>query len=132
MTPSPLSVTVRSFSFRKGYPEAPEGHGGGSVFDCRGLPNPGRTPELAPFTGKDEPVADFLEAAPEVQEFWENVRGVVEIHLRSFLERGFSDLSVAFGCTGGRHRSVFMAEKLDRHLRTHFPMVKVRLTHRDL
>lgn len=132
VTPSDLSVSVQSFSFKRGYPEAPGGHGGGSVFDCRGLPNPGRVPELAEFTGRDEPVADFLEKTPEVQEFWENVRGVVDIHVRAFLERDFSDLSVAFGCTGGQHRSVFMAEKMADHLRATFPNVQVRLNHREI
>ncbi|NNM04210.1 MAG: phosphotransferase enzyme family protein, partial [Gemmatimonadetes bacterium] len=132
VSPSSLTVGIQSFSFKKGPPETPGGHGGGSVFDCRGLPNPGRIPELAEFTGRDEPVANFLETTPEVQEFWESCRGIVDLHVRSFLDRDFSDLSVAFGCTGGQHRSVFMAEKMAEHLRAHFPNIQVRLNHREL
>ena len=129
---SDLTVTIQSFSFRRGYPEPTGGHGGGSIFDCRGLPNPGRIPELEPFTGQDEVIIDWLERSPQVQEFWENVRGIAEQHIESFLERGFSDLSMAFGCTGGQHRSVFMAGKLAHHLRTRFPHVSVAVSHREL
>ncbi len=129
---SELTVSVQSFSFKKGYPEATEGHGGGSVFDCRGLPNPGRTPEFAELTGRDEAVIEFLERSPQVQEFWENVRGIMDQQIEAFLSRGFSSLAVSFGCTGGQHRSVFMAGKLANHLRIRFPHVKLQLSHREL
>jgi len=129
---SRLTVSVGSFSFKRGYPEDKTGHGGGTVFDCRGLPNPGRLEEFKELTGRDEPVADFLERSSEVQEFWENVRGIIEGHVRSYLSRDFSDLSVSFGCTGGQHRSVFMAEKLAGHIESVFPSVTVSLSHREL
>jgi RNase adaptor protein for sRNA GlmZ degradation len=77
-------------------------------------------------------VADFLERAPVVQEFWENVRGIVDMNVESYLSRNFSSLSVSFGCTGGQHRSVFMAEKLAAHIRTRFPAVRLSLTHREI
>jgi aminoglycoside/choline kinase family phosphotransferase len=130
--PSRLTVSVRSFSFKRGYPADTEGHGGGTVIDCRGLPNPGRLDEFRELTGRDEPVADFLEGSSDVQEFWEYVKGIVEAHVRSYLSRDFSSLSVSFGCTGGQHRSVFMAEKLSGHLRAAFPSVTVELAHREL
>jgi aminoglycoside/choline kinase family phosphotransferase len=129
---SELTVSVRSFSFKRGYPEDTGGHGGGSVFDCRGLPNPGRFPEFAELTGRDEAVIDFLEGSPPVQEFWENVRGIMDMHIEAFLSRGFSNLGVSFGCTGGQHRSVFMAGKLVDHLRLRFPHVKLQISHREL
>ena len=129
---SNLTVTVRSFAFKRGYPEDTEGHGGGSVFDCRGLPNPGRLPEMVNLTGLDDSVIDILDGSSEVQEFWENVRGIVEMQVESYLSRGFSSLSVSFGCTGGQHRSVFMAGKLTEHLQLCFPHVRVQTNHREL
>lgn len=131
-TPSGLTVSVGSFSFKRGYPEDSSGHGGGSVFDCRGLPNPGRVDGLKEMTGKDEPVVEFLEREGDVQEFWENARGIVDAHVHTFLNRGFSNLAVSFGCTGGQHRSVFMAAKMAEHLKSHFPTVEVLETHREL
>jgi aminoglycoside/choline kinase family phosphotransferase len=129
---SRLTVSIQSFSFKRGYPQDTEGHGGGSVFDCRGLPNPGRHPEFADLTGQDEAVVDYLERSPPVQEYWENVRGIVDMHVEAYLGRDFSDLSVSFGCTGGQHRSVFMAGKLADHLRQRFPNVNLRINHREL
>jgi len=126
---SGLGVLVRSFSYRDGYPADAEGHGGGFVFDCRALPNPHHVDALRDLTGEDEPVAEFLERSAEVQEFWANVSGLVDAHVERWLDRGFASLSVAFGCTGGRHRSVFMAAKLAAHLRGRYPHVAVRLQH---
>jgi aminoglycoside/choline kinase family phosphotransferase len=130
--PSRLTVSVQSFSFKRGYPEDSSGHGGGHVFDCRGLPNPGRLDEYVDLTGQDEPVIDFLERSPLVQEFWEAVKGIAEMHVESYLDRGFTDLAFSFGCTGGQHRSVFMARKLADHLRVRFPNVQSHLSHREL
>jgi len=130
--PSTLGVLVQSFSFREGYPEDREGHGGGFVFDCRALPNPHHEPALRDQTGEDAAVVDWLERAPDVQEFWENVRGLVEAHVERYVGRGFASLTVSFGCTGGRHRSVFMAAKLAAHLRQRYPHVTVRLRHGNL
>ncbi len=129
---SELTVHIHSFSYRKGYPKDSEGHGGGFVFDCRSLPNPGRLPEFAELTGEDETVADHLERSPKVQEFFENVRGMVDLHLEDYLSRAFKSLTVSFGCTGGQHRSVFMANKLADHIRTRFPQVEARVKHTEL
>jgi aminoglycoside/choline kinase family phosphotransferase len=124
-----LGVLIRSFSYRDGYPSDTEGHGGGFVFDCRSLPNPHHEPALRDLNGEDEPVADFLERSREVQEFWSGVSDLVDAHVERFLERRFSSLTVAFGCTGGRHRSVFMAAKLAAHLKGRYPEVAVRVVH---
>jgi aminoglycoside/choline kinase family phosphotransferase len=129
---SGLVVLVQSFSFRDGYPTDMEGHGGGFVFDCRALPNPHRVPELRDLTGLTPAVADYLERLPEVQEFWENVCGILDAHVERYVERGFSSLTVSFGCTGGQHRSVFMAEKLGAHLRAQFPHVDAHVRHGKL
>ena len=127
-----LGVLIRSFSYRDGYPSDTDGHGGGFVFDCRSLPNPQHVPALRDFTGEDEPVADFLERSREVQEFWSSVSDLVDAHVERFLERRFSSMTVAFGCTGGRHRSVFMAAKLAAYLRSRYPQVAVRVIHGKL
>ncbi len=127
--PQGLSVHVASFSYRDGWPPDESGHGGGHVFDCRWLPNPGRLPELAGLTGRDAPIVRFLEAIPETEAFWGHVAALVDAHIANFRERNFSDLSVAFGCTGGQHRSVYFAERLARHLGERHPGVTVHLRH---
>ena len=129
---SGLVVLIQSFSFRDGYPPDIEGHGGGFVFDCRALPNPHRFPELRDLTGENDKVVDFLDRSAEVQEFWENVRGIVDAHVERYVDRGFSSLTVSFGCTGGQHRSVFMAKKLAAHLSARYPHVESRVSHRRL
>jgi aminoglycoside/choline kinase family phosphotransferase len=124
-----LTVHLASFSYRQGLPPDESGHGGGFVFDCRSLPNPGRYAEYANVTGRDRVVIEFLEATPEVEAYWKHVVPLVDAHIVSFRERGFSDLAIAFGCTGGQHRSVYFAERLARHIRQHHPDVVVRLEH---
>ena len=126
---SSLVVSIRSFSYRDGYPADTEGHGGGFIFDCRAIPNPHHVPELREFTGKDEKIADYIERQPEAQEFWAGVTGLVEPHVEKFMDRGFDSMSVAFGCTGGRHRSVYFATKMAAHLGAKYPQVGVRLVH---
>jgi len=129
--PAGLTVTITSFSFRRGYPEDATGHGGGFVFDLRALHNPGRYAEFADLSGRDAPVARFLHRRPEVRRVWRHVRALVTFQVEEYLRRGFTSLSVAFGCTGGQHRSVFFAETLARYLRRRFPGVHVELVHRE-
>ncbi len=129
---SGLAVLVQSFSFRDGYPPDLEGHGGGFVFDCRALPNPYDRPDLRDLTGEDAAVQDFMERAPGVREFWTNVRGLVDFQVEDYESRGFGSLTVSFGCTGGRHRSVFLARKLAEHLGSRHPNVGVHIQHRRL
>ncbi len=124
-----LTVHLNSFSFRRGYPPDETGHGGGFVFDCRALPNPGRSAEFAELNGRDEPVIAFLSQAPEVEAFWTGVAQLVEASVREYQGRRFTDLTVNFGCTGGQHRSVYFAERMARHLRARFPDIGVRVEH---
>lgn len=111
-----LLVRIFSFSYKKGIPEDCSGNGGGYVFDCRGIPNPGRMPEYRGMTGLDAPVIDFLKGYPETEEFARHTAALADMHVDNYLERGFTDLMFSFGCTGGRHRSVYFAERLADHL----------------
>ncbi|MEX1256231.1 MAG: RNase adapter RapZ [Gemmatimonadota bacterium] len=133
VAPDSLGLTVRisSFSYRAGVRRDEGPHGGGFVFDCRALPNPGRSPEYAGVTGLDPSVAAFFERAPEVEDFWTRVVPLVEAHVENYRGRGFTDLAVSFGCTGGQHRSVYFAERLARHLRERFPDVAAKVAHRE-
>ncbi len=126
-----LTVHVTSFSYRRGYPHDLAGHGGGFVFDCRALPNPGRLPEFADRCGLDVPVAEYLERQEALEPYWSSVRTLAESQVETYLGRGFNSLSVAFGCTGGQHRSVYLAERLAGWLRERFPQIQVRLLHRE-
>lgn len=130
-TTIPLTVHLASFSYKKGYPVDDSGHGGGFVFDCRTLNNPGRYAEYRSLNGQDTPVVEFLEREPTVELFWNSVSALVDAAVESYMARGFTSLSVAFGCTGGQHRSVYFAERLNRHLRGKFPDLHVELEHRE-
>lgn len=127
-----LTVTVSSFSFKKGIPEDPSGNGGGYVFDCRSIHNPGRYDRYKKLTGLDEEVIRFLEDDGEITAFLEHVYGVVEPHVETYSRRGFSSLMVSFGCTGGQHRSVYCAEHLAAHLASKYPELRIVLRHREL
>jgi aminoglycoside/choline kinase family phosphotransferase len=126
--PAPgLTVRVFSFSFHNGIPADESGNGGGFVFDGRSLPNPGREEQYRQLTGKDEAVIDYLDRQPGVNEFLEHAFSLVDSSVANYRQRGFSSLSVSFGCTGGQHRSVYLAEHLAEHLRgTKGVDVKVR------
>ncbi|MGE5424569.1 MAG: phosphotransferase [Syntrophothermus sp.] len=125
-----LKVNIFSFSYKKGIPADPSGHGGGFVFDCRALPNPGRYPEYSKVSGKGIEVIDFLKKEMPVARFLENVFQLVDQSVEEYLKRGFSSLSVGFGCTGGQHRSVYCAEKLAGHL-VEKHNVKVEIIHHE-
>ncbi len=126
-----LTLHLYSFSYRRGYPEPADGHGGGFVFDCRSVPNPGREPEYRLLSGLDEAVCRFLEQERATEEYWSSVSRLADAHISEFSRRGFDSLTMAFGCTGGQHRSVYFAERLARHVRGAFPDVRVRLHHRE-
>ncbi len=125
---TPLVVHINSFSFRKALPQDTGGNGGGFVFDCRGILNPGRLPEFKSQTGRDKPVKDFLEQQTRMPEYLNSVYDIVDISVEDYIKRGFGSLQVSFGCTGGQHRSVYAADALARHLRNKFH-VKINLHH---
>ena len=125
-----LKVRISSFSFIYGsIPQDPSANGGGHVFDCRALPNPGRYEEYKSLTGMDEPVAEYLMKEKEVQEFLMQVNAIVDQSVSKYLERGFTDLMVSFGCTGGQHRSVFSAEMLSQYLADKYDDVLIIVRH---
>ena len=128
---SKLTVTIYSFSYKKGIPEDVSGNGGGYVFDCRGIYNPGRYDEFKTLTGLDKPVIDFLEEKGEITEFLNSVYRLANPHIENYLTRGFSNLMFCFGCTGGQHRSVYSAQRFAEYVRQKYD-VKVVLNHREL
>ena len=127
---SGLTVTVMSFSFKKGIPNDASGNGGGYVFDCRSTHNPGKYEPYKQLTGLDEPVIQFLEKDGEITRFLSHVDPIVDAHTQRFIERGFTHLMVCFGCTGGQHRSVYSAQHVAEHLHQKFG-VRVHLIHRE-
>lgn len=127
----PLTVRIFSFSYHSGIPKDETGNGGGFVFDARAIPNPGREEQYKNLTGKDAPVIDFLNHQEAVTPFFAAVLSLVEPTVASYQQRGFQDLMVSFGCTGGQHRSVYLAERLANRLRS-LPDVRVVLRHQEL
>jgi aminoglycoside/choline kinase family phosphotransferase len=114
----PLTLRIFSFSFHQGAPKDETGHGGGFVFDGRSLPNPGREERFKALTGKDTPVIEYLNQQESVHQFLASVMSLVDASVNSYRERGFKNLMVSFGCTGGQHRSVYLAEQLAKHFRS--------------
>lgn len=125
-----LTVQVKSFSYKRGIPKDDSGNGGGFVFDCRFIHNPGRYQPYKKLTGRDQPVIDFFEKESTIYNFVEQVKGIVEEAVENYVERGFANLCINFGCTGGQHRSVFSADCIAKHLEEKYP-VKVVLHHRE-
>ena len=128
-----LTVRVMSFSYRKGgIPEDNSGNGGGFVFDCRAMHNPGKYEQYKKITGADAPVIEFLESQGEVQHYLEHVYGLVDPAVDKYIGRGFLNLMVAFGCTGGQHRSLYCANHLAEHLKDKFgDRIHIVLEHRE-
>ncbi len=127
-----LCISIYSFSFKKGSPVDFSGNGGGFIFDCRAIHNPGKYAQYKNSTGRDENVRKFLLDDGEITTFMDHVKAIADQSVQRYIERGFTSLMFSFGCTGGQHRSVFSAESLCQHLRTKFPNVKIVLTHREL
>lgn len=126
----PLVVRVYSFSYKKGIPADSSGNGGGFVFDCRAINNPGKYERFNFFTGMDENVIQFLEDDGEITPFLEQAYQLVDFSVKRYMDRGFQNLMVSFGCTGGQHRSVYAAEKMAEHINKKFG-VEVQLIHRE-
>ncbi len=123
-----LTIRVNSFSYKKGIPQDASGNGGGFVFDCRGVLNPGRFDEYKKLTGRDKPVIDFLESKTRMHEFLAAAKQAVEISVDDYLARGFEHLMISFGCTGGQHRSVYSADAMAKHLKEKYNLNAV-VTH---
>lgn len=123
-----LKITIVSFAYKRGIPVDISGNGGGYVFDCRAIPNPGIYDEFKPLTGKDEPVIKFFKKTPEMEFFIQQSINLIDAHVHKFLNRGFSNLWVGYGCTGGQHRSVYAAEYLANYLKHTYP-ADIQITH---
>jgi hypothetical protein len=126
-----LKISVTSFSYKQGIPYDASGNGGGYVFDCRAIHNPGRYEEYKLLTGKDEEVINFLEGKSDVEKFLKEIWKLILMSVKDYQQRGFKNLMINFGCTGGQHRSVYCAEKTAKYLRTK-PDLIVDLKHTEL
>jgi aminoglycoside/choline kinase family phosphotransferase len=126
-----LVVRIFSFSFHRGLPKDDSGNGGGFVFDGRSLPNPGREDRFKPLTGRDAPVLEYLNQQETVHQYLASVMSLVDASVNNYQQRGFKNLMVSFGCTGGQHRSVYLAEQVAKRLRGRAGL-EVVVTHREL
>ncbi|MDD3876838.1 MAG: RNase adapter RapZ [Bacteroidales bacterium] len=127
-----LLIDIRSFSYKRGIPYDASGNGGGFVFDCRGLPNPGRIDELKVFTGNDKQVIEYLEKQNSVNDFIDAAQKIISINIDNYIKRDFSNLCINFGCTGGKHRSVYAANKIKEYLNIKYPLLAIDLKHLEL
>jgi aminoglycoside/choline kinase family phosphotransferase len=125
-----LTVRINSFSYKRGIPIDDKGHGGGFVFDCRSLPNPGRYEKYQTLTGYDKAVIDFFKKQKKLKEFLSHVSALISSAIKNYQDRNFTDLFIAFGCTGGQHRSVYCANQLADYIRKTFK-VDIDIYHRE-
>lgn len=124
-----LEILIQSFSFKKGFPEDESGNGGGYVFDCRGILNPGRYDEYKKLTGRDKPVIDFLEQKTSINQWLQHIFNTIQFNIEDYLQRGFKNLQISFGCTGGQHRSVYSTDKMAQMISEKFPQIKLTVRH---
>lgn len=127
-----LTVSLKSFSYKRGIPYDASGNGGGYVFDCRALNNPGRYDEYKNLTGKDKEVEDFLLKNSRVLTFLDFAKTLVTLSIQEYTRLGYSHLEVDFGCTGGQHRSVYCVEAMAKFLKENFPQVNIEVKHLEL
>ena len=125
-----LNVKIISFAYKKGLPDDPSGNGGGFVFDCRAINNPGKYERYNVFTGLDEPIVRFLEGDGEIIVFLKHVYALVDASVKRYIDRGFTHLMIGFGCTGGQHRSVYCAQRMAEYLHARYE-IKINLIHRE-
>ena len=123
-----LIISINSFSYKKGIPQDTSGNGGGFVFDCRLLHNPGKYEQYKQLNGKDGEVIAFLDNEPEVAEYLTNIYGIVDAAVAKYIRRNFTNLMISFGCTGGQHRSVYCAEQVAKHINEKFD-VELKIKH---
>lgn len=128
-----LKVTIYSFSYKKsGIPKDDSGNGGGFVFDCRFINNPGRLDEYKNMTGLQQPVIEFIQKQEAMTVFLNNVFDITDLAIENYVSRDFKNLMISFGCTGGQHRSVYSAEFLKRHINEKYKNVITEIHHNDL
>lgn len=127
-----LTVSLKSFSYKTGIPYDATGNGGGYVFDCRALNNPGRYDEYKNLTGKDKSVEDFLLKNSRVRTFLDFAKTLVAFSIQEYNHLGYNHLEVNFGCTGGQHRSVYCVEAMAKFLKENFPQVNIEVKHLEL
>lgn len=127
-----LKVAVNSFSYMHGMPSDASGHGGGFVFDCRALPNPHHQPDIRVYNGKDEPIIQWFQQRPEVEQFLDRCMTMIADSVTTYINRGFTSLQVNFGCTGGKHRSVYCTEQIAQRLNNRFSGIVVQVSHLQL
>ena len=128
LTMSELTIDLYSFGYKfSGIPEDFTDNNGGFVIDCRFLPNPGRELEYFELTGKDNEVVEYLQRFPQVEQFFGNVKSIIDMAVANYIQRDFTHLMISFGCTGGQHRSVYFAEQMNKFLKS--KPVSVNLVH---
>ena len=130
MNSSKLTVQITSFSYKRGIPQDLSGNGGGFVFDCRAIHNPGRYDEYKTLTGLDQSVITFLNNEKDMHHFLTAVFAITEQSVEQYITRGFTNLAINFGCTGGQHRSVYAAQHLAEQLHAQYG-VAINLIHRE-
>lgn len=127
-----LSINIYSFSYKKSGIPHDKHNGGGFVFDCRFIYNPGREEKFINLTGQDKDLIEFLDKNDVMKKFLTNVYSIIDDAVDNYLERNFTNLQVSFGCTGGQHRSIYSAESLRNHLIEKYgDKVSVKLIHRE-
>lgn len=125
-----LKIEIHSFSYKKGgIPKDNSGNGGGFTFDCRGILNPGRVEEYKAQTGQEIGVQEYLETKTEMPQFLDLIKKMISINIDNYLGRGFENLQINFGCTGGQHRSVYCAEKISAFIKEKYPQTEVSINH---
>ncbi len=127
-----LNISINSFSYKKGIPVDKSGNGGGFVFDCRAIHNPGKYEKYINLTGKDSEVIEFLQKKTNINKFLNSVYAIVEQSVEKYKKRNFTNLIVNFGCTGGQHRSVYCADMLALHLKEKYKNINIIINHREL
>ncbi len=128
---NPLRIVVQSFSYKRGIPVDETGNGGGFVFDCRALNNPGRFEEYSRLTGNDTKVIEFLEKETDVTTYLNSIKSIIDISVSKYLERNFNNLQINFGCTGGQHRSVYCANSIAKYIKDKYENIEIVLRHRE-